>query len=985
MRYRQFAGILLATLAPLASCDCEGGDGIRALAPSILVEPNPVNLGVVHPGVLSRRVLMVRNTGEAALRITAVRLSDGAHPGLTIVANLTDIGPGKAGEMELRFLADALGTVSGSILIDSDDPQTPTLEVPILATLEQRPGPGIEVCVDRSGVATACVHPLRIDFGAVPFGATATATITASSVGTAALAIASAEARPGGHPSIAFDPASLMTTLPTGDRARFTVRFTPAAATEVSAVFQIVSDDPASEIVPVIVTGSGVAPGLCPSVSSIDFGTVPIGVAEDRVVTITSCGDVPLSLEAIEVIAMSGEMSLVMPPTLPVSLDPTDSIDVTVRYQPVDGGEDRGQLRVGSALADGLIPMVGRSAACDLAVSPAQVDVGAVATNQSRSRTLLVENAGAVDCTVTRLELAAGTTSEFSVTMQPSLPVVIASGASITIGVEYAPADRGSDTGNLEIASDDPAEPVISVPLAGRRLGIGECSLSAAPDPVTFGVVQLGSTQSATLQLTNTGSSVCTIGDIKLSAASSRMFTLMPATLPWLLQGGASRAVQVEFTPRSVTQEMGTVEVFGLIPISPTLTVGLTGSGAGPKLCPEPNPVVFGTHPVGFTTNRQVTLYSCGSDAVQITAATLPAPTTNEMSIASPPSLPLTIPAGSQATLDLAYVGVDLGRDDGTLRLTSNDPTAPVQDIQLIGASSDTPCGDLEGRICGLDGAGPVAGALVYVDTPNGRVSATTNANGDYVLACLPPGAQMVHAESGQWSTSFVAPVSAYTTTTIPGQNCLDASSANVAVVTGEWDTIETILGGLGVPYELYDDPSYGGASTLFLNPQELAMYDIVFLNCGYDESVLLSGAGLQNVRDFVANGGSLYASDWAYDVIERAWPSYVDFLGDDTRLDAAQTAGNFAGWVDVVDAGLRLQLGGRPQVHITSCCSAVDSGGMGTTTHLEGDRLNDGGTHPLMLGFEPGMGAGRVFYTDFHNNGQADILDIFRWLITQL
>ncbi len=975
----------LALTVPLAACDCDEGDTIGTLAPAIVVEPNPVNMGVLHTGVNQRRVLMVRNTGTALLTLSQVVLSEGSHPGFRVEHELSEVAPGSSGEVELHFKTEMLGAVGGSLLFHSDDPRTPILEVPILGTLEERPGPGIEVCVDRAGTPTGCAEPHRIDFGAVAVGTTVTATITARSVGRAPLQIVSAQALPGGHPSISYDPGSLTTTLPSGDTTAFVVRFTPAGAAMVSSTFQIASDDVANAILPIEVTGSGIAPGLCPSVPSIDFGTVPIGAAEDRTVTITSCGDAALSLQAIDVVSTSTEMTVSMQPSLPLMMAPGDTVDVTVRYQPVDGGQDQGQLRFGSSLADSLIPMIGRSETCDLEVTPQQVNFGAVGTGGSRSRTLLVENAGAVDCTVSGIALASGTSSEFSVSMQPSLPATVASGASLTLQLDYSPTDRGTDNGNLEISSDDPNEPVIRVPLTGRRLGLGECSLSAAPDPVTFGAVPLGSSNTMSLVLTNNGSSRCTVTEIKLSMASSRTFLLMPATLPWLLQAGQSRNVDVEFSPRSVAAEMGQVEVYGIIPISPSLTVDLHGSGSGPKLCPTPASVVFGTHPVGFTTSRQLTLHSCGSEAVVVTQASLQPPTSSEISLPSPPSFPLTIPAGAQVALDLAYTGVDVGRDDGVLQLASNDASDPTQDVPLIAASSDVPCGDLEGRICGLDGAGPVAGALVYVDTPSGRVSATTDALGDFVLTCLPVGAQTVHAESGQWSTSFIAPVSAYTTTSIPGQNCLDGSSARVAVVTGQWDTIETILSGLGVQYELYDDPSYGGADRLILDAQELAMYDIVFLNCGYDESALLSGTGLQNVRDFVANGGSLYASDWAYDVIERGWPSYVDFLGDDTQQDAAQTAGNFAGWVDVVDAGLRSQLAGRMQVHITSCCSAVDSGGMGTTTHLEGDRLNDGGRHPLMLGFEPGMGAGRVFYTDFHNDGQPDILDIFRWLITQL
>jgi hypothetical protein len=38
-----------------------------------------------------------------------------------------------------------------------------------------------------------------------------------------------------------------------------------------------------------------------------------------------------------------------------------------------------------------------------------------------------------------------------------------------------------------------------------------------------------------------------------------------------------------------------------------------------------------------------------------------------------------------------------------------------------------------------------------------------------------------------------------------------------------------------------------------------------------------------------VNNGGSVYASDWAYDVVEIGWPDRVDFVGADEIPNDAQ------------------------------------------------------------------------------------------------
>jgi len=242
-------------------------------------------------------------------------------------------------------------------------------------------------------------------------------------------------------------------------------------------------------------------------------------------------------------------------------------------------------------------------------------------------------------------------------------------------------------------------------------------------------------------------------------------------------------------------------------------------------------------------------------------------------------------------------------------------------------------------------------------------------------------GGVTITAESGSWSTSFGATVFDQQVTTIPGQQCLNPQSARVAVAWGEWDQIENILTTVGVPYTFYDQSQQ---EDLLTDPNEMAMYDIIFLNCGFNEH-FLDATAYQHLRDFVANGGSVYASDWSYDAIEVGWPMFVDFYQDDTILGDAQDAGNFNGLVNVVEPSLRSALNGRSAVSISSCCTGIDSAAAATTVYLEGDRLGDGGTHPFFVSFSPSAGAGTVMYTDFHNTGQADIDTVFRWLINRL
>lgn len=967
-------------LLVVAGCNC-GEDGFSSLRPVINAEPNPIDFGTAYVGVGATVFLQVKNTGSAQLDVSGVRVEDGTHPGVSVMADSFSLAPGETQAVTVRFVPAEVGPAYGVVLLDSNDPVNPVLEVPIAGQGERRIGPVMAVCVEGAGIESACEDPLRIDFGVVPFGTTVEAAILVKSTGTLPLET-SAALEAGGHPSITVEPNMWTESIAADSVKTLIVRFSPGVPEAVSAVYQVNSNDAERSFTPVIITGSGVAPTLCLSESIVDFGQVTIGQSVQRMVTLESCGSVAFDLTSLT-IAMNPEFSVIMPPVLPQQLSPGQTVDVMLAYAPTTPGRDNDNLVIGSSLPDGFVALTGAAISCDLSVLPQRVNFNAVGTGRSASRSILVENSGGVDCQVTAAQIGVGSSSDFTLTMMPMFPATVAPGASIMLEVTYTPSDSGSDLGTVEIIGSDPGQPTLQVDLNGRRLGFGECALVVTPDPINFGSTTVGTSQTIQVDLHNDGTRLCTLGQVSLAATSARAYRLAGVTAPMLIRAGQSRTIDVIYAPTDAQPHTGELEIFaGLIPISVDFQIPISGFGAGPMLCPMPSPVVFGTHPASLVATRNLQLVSCGTQDIVISSLSLPSPTSGEFSITAPPTAPLTIAPGQQVNLALAYQGVDQGRDDGVIRLQSNDAASPTRDVALIAHTSPLPCGDIQGRLCGIRGNGPVEGATVYVQTATGRVQTTTDANGDWVLTCVPAGNHSVRAEFGSWSVTLNANVTPNTVTTFPGQQCLEPDSARVAVVYGEWDQIEDILDGLQVPYTFY---SQGQASQLVGSAAEMAMYDIIFFNCGWEESAGLSGPGRANIASFVMNGGTVYASDWAYDLIEVSWPTFVDFDGDDTVIDAAEGAGPFNGPAFVRDFGLAAALQGRTQVTINSCCTAVSSAGMGTTAYLEADRLGDGVQRPLMLSFQPTMTSGKVWYTDFHNTGQADIAEIFDWLILNL
>ncbi|MEQ8277406.1 MAG: choice-of-anchor D domain-containing protein [Deltaproteobacteria bacterium] len=957
----------------LYGCDCGDGGQLTNVHPDIEVDPASLDFGGVRRGDFGEETIRVANRGGVVLRVTEVRRAEDTHPAITFDTEPFEVAAGDAFEFDVGFVVTSLGEATGAVTFVSDDPDEPEVTVPITAEALPAAGPRLSLCVESEdvGLSRICDYEAIAQLGDVVLGEPVDALVTIESVGTEPLVVDASMSR-SSHPFFVPTPSRVQTTLPSGERATVTVRFDPTETGFERAQLVVETNDADEPFAQVRLRGTGVERRLCAEVESVDFGAVELGMYVERELTFENCAGAPVVVDALTIEGTS-ELTLEVSPTLPLTMEPGARETITLRYTPTDVVDDEALLRIVSNAPETAVTLIARAESCQLAALPPMIDFGSTRLGEIMARSLVISNVGAHACEITDFAFSPSTTAEFGASVLPTVPTTIGPGLTETIELTYTPTELGVDSGEFLIT--DALGQTVTVQLAGvSDMAVG-CYLAVAPVSLSFGAIAIGVPSTLGLQISNIGTEACNTVTLALSPGSGADFALAGPPTAWIPPGG-QQSISVTFTPSAAGARFGSIIISGANPIN----VPLTGTGDGTLLCVTPNPVVFGTRPANSVTPRAVTLAACGSQDVVVSSLSLPAPTTSEMSIYTAPPLPLTIQAGATAQLELRYAGTNDGRDDGTLQITSNDVVAPIQDIDLIAHTSTVPCGDIQGRICDLDMAGPVVGATVYVDTPNGRISTTTNANGDYVLTCVPAGTYDVTAESGQWSNSSVATVTAYTTTVIPGQQCLDPTSANVAVIFGSFDNIEAVLAAKGIPYDFYTTPD-----ALVLNPTLLGTYDIVFINCGWNEAVGLGPTSRANLTAYVSNGGSLYTSDWAYDIVEVLWPNAVDFHGDDNVLNSAQSGGSYSGLVDVLEPSLVAALNGQTQITMNACCVATTSAGPGTTVYLEAQRFPPDPPNPLMIGFSPTPTAGRVFHTDFHNNGQPDIETVFSWLLLNL
>jgi len=310
--------------------------------------------------------------------------------------------------------------------------------------------------------------------------------------------------------------------------------------------------------------------------------------------------------------------------------------------------------------------------------------------------------------------------------------------------------------------------------------------------------------------------------------------------------------------------------------------------------------------------------------------------------------------------------------------------------------------GAIAGQVCSPAGNVWLSGANVWVVQDDGSSdTTTTDANGQFLLQNVDVGNRTLDIQKGSFSTTQAVTVTANQTTTLATPTCVQ--SAHVAVVMGDWDAIQNILGAVGVTDVTLYDGVNGTSPTvkdLLTNSTLMATYDIIFINCGdYIDRYpnLFNSQVVANLQNYVAAGGSLYASDWAYDFVEIAWPSAIDFYGNDGVRGAADDGVYGSLTANVADPALAATLGSSSVSldYNLDIWAVMKSAGAGTNVLVKGDPYyyddfgfpEDMGTVPLAVWFPVGSNGGSVLYTTFHNESQAttDMQKILSYMIFQL
>jgi len=289
----------------------------------------------------------------------------------------------------------------------------------------------------------------------------------------------------------------------------------------------------------------------------------------------------------------------------PVTVDAGDAMQLVVQYRGSDAPVPTGSLTVtgdfeGSPLA---LPIEAVASAGTVSASEMRLDFGRVPAETSGDRTLTVTNVGASPLTLVRMRIE--NSLDFTARLGAEDPIAdsaviadpdgdgepgLSPQASFDITLTYTPRIEGPASGDLFIESDDPATPVLRIPMiANNEIGC----LAVTPANLEWeGMV--GENTRGIIEVANCGDSDLVVDEIRLLPGSADQLTLdelqlpdRPLTIP---AGADPLEVNVLFSPVEMRHHRGNVRIRANDPNNAEVVVPIRAiSGDAPDMPPDDN------------------------------------------------------------------------------------------------------------------------------------------------------------------------------------------------------------------------------------------------------------------------------------------------------------------------------------------------------------------------------------------------------------
>lgn len=618
----------------------------RGVISEMQVSPMQLTFGNQAVGTVSTaQPVVIANSGDLSI-LFAGAITTSSPFEITANNCPASLQAGQQCTIFIGFVPTTRGSASGQLNIS---PGTPT---------------NISVALNGTGVsAVATLSVGTIDFSYQQVNSTSIAkAFTLTNSGDSTMHISSIWS----SSNTFAETSTCGSTLDPGASCTVSVTFSPNSTASFSATLGIEADT-IPTISSVSLSGKGVQG--TPSLSNRgqmwtgqNVGTTSIAIP----ITLTNAGSGLLTINSITITG-----PFVQTNNCPATLGSQANCTISVAFAPTAKGAASGTLTV---LTDGSPTTVtasysGTGTEPRASLSTGTVAFGNVLINSSVSTTLTMTNTGDGPMTFSGVNLSG---NGFSMTtyctgsLQP--------GSSCNVYLRFQPTTHTTYSGSITFQDDAPGSPQ-SVLLSGTGV-VPVANLSTSS--VSFGAIQLGSSTTSNVLLTNSGDGPLNIAGISISPSVFTEANNCPATL----MPAANCTIAVTFTPASNLPYTGALVINDNASPS-SQSVSLNGTGVSAVASFSPSSVTFGNYVVGVTPSQtNVTLTNTGNIPMSISSIA----TSGDFSKTT--NCPTSLDVNKSCTISIKFTPTAGGVRTGSLTLSGN-VQGGSQSMPLAGTGLD--------------------------------------------------------------------------------------------------------------------------------------------------------------------------------------------------------------------------------------------------------------------------------------------------------
>ncbi len=210
---------------------------------------------------------------------------------------------------------------------------------------------------------------------------------------------------------------------------------------------------------------------------------------------------------------------------------------------------------------------------------PPSYDYGWVVNAQPVAHTFTISNIGRPNLTLGTLALSGTHAADFGLQNDACSAAVLAPSGSCTVDVVVTASADGTRTAALDVPSDDPDTPTLSIALSAQ--GGAEPDIAISPIAVDYGTVLVGSDSTGPdLAVASNGTAELTISGITITGTDADQFSETDDCS--VVSVGASCTITVTFAPTTQGAKSAILSIASDDPDTPSASIGLSGKGWGP-------------------------------------------------------------------------------------------------------------------------------------------------------------------------------------------------------------------------------------------------------------------------------------------------------------------------------------------------------------------------------------------------------------------